>query len=125
MNLPILIYWFPACPQSKACCPGVIKKDAEGSKSGAISNPMKSPNLAGTAKEVGGTRSSSGSSRKRKVRRVSGLTKCSSHSAQGGEGLIGSRIKVWWPLDKVFYEGVVRSYDPEKKKHEVLYDDGK
>ncbi|KAJ6814311.1 sister chromatid cohesion protein PDS5-like protein A [Iris pallida] len=100
------------------------KKDAEGSKSGAISNPMKSPNLAGTAKEVGGTRSSSGSSRKRKVRRVSGLTKCSSHSAQGGEGLIGSRIKVWWPLDKVYYEGIVRSYDPEKKKHEVLYDDG-
>ncbi|KAG6728148.1 hypothetical protein I3842_02G158800 [Carya illinoinensis] len=40
------------------------------------------------------------------------------------EQLVGSRIKVWWPLDKMFYEGIVNSYDPVKKKHQVLYADG-
>lgn len=41
-----------------------------------------------------------------------------------GEELIGKKIKVWWPLDKKFYEGVVDSYDYDKKKHRVLYADG-
>ncbi|KAF2321476.1 hypothetical protein GH714_000032 [Hevea brasiliensis] len=41
-----------------------------------------------------------------------------------GEQLVGSRIKVWWPRDKMFYEGVLDSYDPIKKKHKVLYADG-
>lgn len=41
-----------------------------------------------------------------------------------GEQLVGSRIKVWWPKDKMFYEGVVDSFDCSKKKHKVLYDDG-
>ncbi|KAF9688891.1 hypothetical protein SADUNF_Sadunf01G0035000 [Salix dunnii] len=40
------------------------------------------------------------------------------------EQLVGSKIKVWWPKDKRFYEGVVDSYDPIKKKHRVLYADG-
>ncbi|KAG5227851.1 Chloroplast protein [Salix suchowensis] len=40
------------------------------------------------------------------------------------EQLVGSKIKVWWPKDKRFYEGVVDSYDPIKKKHRVLYGDG-
>ncbi|KAB2604936.1 hypothetical protein D8674_041671 [Pyrus ussuriensis x Pyrus communis] len=41
-----------------------------------------------------------------------------------GERLVDRRIKVWWPQDKKFYEGVVSSYDPAKKKHLVLYTDG-
>ncbi|XP_022953544.1 uncharacterized protein LOC111456055 isoform X1 [Cucurbita moschata] len=40
------------------------------------------------------------------------------------EELVGRRIKVWWPLDRKFYEGVVHSYDPVKKRHKVSYDDG-
>ncbi|XP_049933281.1 sister chromatid cohesion protein PDS5 homolog C isoform X2 [Nymphaea colorata] len=40
------------------------------------------------------------------------------------ESLVGSKIKVWWPLDKMFYEGSVVSYDPSKKKHKVSYADG-
>ncbi|XVF24675.1 hypothetical protein REPUB_Repub13aG0147800 [Reevesia pubescens] len=40
------------------------------------------------------------------------------------EELVGRRIKVWWPLDKTFYEGVVASYDPIKMKHRVFYEDG-
>ncbi|KAI8001944.1 Protein C2-DOMAIN ABA-RELATED 11 [Camellia lanceoleosa] len=48
-------------------------------------------------------------------------------SKEGGSetmDLIDCRIKVWWPMDKKFYEGVVKSYDAQKKKHVVLYDDG-
>ncbi|GAA0170297.1 chromatin/chromatin-binding, or -regulatory protein [Lithospermum erythrorhizon] len=41
-----------------------------------------------------------------------------------GEELVDLRIKVWWPMDKRFYEGVVRSFDPVKMKHKVLYLDG-
>lgn len=41
-----------------------------------------------------------------------------------GEELIGRRIKVWWPIDEMFYEGAIYSYDPLQKKHRVLYTDG-
>nr|XP_027086449.1 uncharacterized protein LOC113708178 [Coffea arabica] len=41
-----------------------------------------------------------------------------------GEKLIGSRIKVWWPIDRQFYEGTIDSFDPLRKKHKVLYVDG-
>ncbi|KAI4326252.1 hypothetical protein MLD38_031583 [Melastoma candidum] len=41
-----------------------------------------------------------------------------------GNELVGQRIKVWWPKDKTFYNGVVHSFDPIKKKHRVLYTDG-
>ncbi|KAK4719293.1 hypothetical protein R3W88_017631 [Solanum pinnatisectum] len=41
-----------------------------------------------------------------------------------GKELVGDRIKVWWPLDEKFYEGVVSSFDPVERKHKVVYDDG-
>ncbi|KAI4330018.1 hypothetical protein MLD38_028332 [Melastoma candidum] len=41
-----------------------------------------------------------------------------------GNELVGQRIKVWWPKDMTFYQGVVHSFDPIKKKHRVLYTDG-
>lgn len=41
-----------------------------------------------------------------------------------GEEIIGTRIRVWWPLDKVFYEGAISAFDPEKKRHQIIYDDG-
>ncbi|XP_056176340.1 sister chromatid cohesion protein PDS5 homolog D-like [Syzygium oleosum] len=40
------------------------------------------------------------------------------------DGLVGRRIKVWWPLDEMFCDGRIQSYDPITKKHKVLYDDG-
>ncbi|XP_038884574.1 titin homolog [Benincasa hispida] len=40
------------------------------------------------------------------------------------ETLVGSKIKVWWPEDRMFYAGVVESFDPKRKKHKVLYTDG-
>ncbi|XP_047962752.1 sister chromatid cohesion protein PDS5 homolog C-like isoform X2 [Salvia hispanica] len=40
-----------------------------------------------------------------------------------GEELISLRIQVWWPMDEMFYPGTVKAFDPETKKHEILYDD--
>ncbi|KFK29787.1 hypothetical protein AALP_AA7G179700 [Arabis alpina] len=40
------------------------------------------------------------------------------------DNLVGSRVRVWWPLDQVYYKGVVDSYDSSKKRHLVIYDDG-
>ncbi|PON57633.1 Coatomer beta subunit [Parasponia andersonii] len=68
---------------------------------------------------------SAGSVKKQKRRSIAGLAKCK--FKEGGkdiEDLIGCRIKVWWPMDKQFYEGTVKSYDTMKKKHVILYDDG-
>ncbi|CAH8274659.1 unnamed protein product [Arabidopsis lyrata] len=41
-----------------------------------------------------------------------------------GESLVGSRVKVWWPMDQAYYKGEVTSYDAAKKRHMVIYDDG-
>ncbi|GAB4836783.1 hypothetical protein Ancab_001695 [Ancistrocladus abbreviatus] len=41
-----------------------------------------------------------------------------------GEELVGSMIKVWWPDDQKFYDGRVESYDPDDKKHKIVYTDG-
>ncbi|XP_071723473.1 uncharacterized protein [Rutidosis leptorrhynchoides] len=38
--------------------------------------------------------------------------------------LVGSKIKVWWPLDKTYYDGIIASYDSKKKRHRVKYADG-
>ncbi|KAG4195253.1 hypothetical protein ERO13_A06G100800v2 [Gossypium hirsutum] len=47
-----------------------------------------------------------------------------SGSTEYGENLVGLKVKVWWPKDHAFYEGVIHSYDAVKKKHKVNYDDG-
>ncbi|KAM0070122.1 putative sister chromatid cohesion protein Pds5 [Helianthus debilis subsp. tardiflorus] len=40
------------------------------------------------------------------------------------ESLVGTKVKVWWPEDKMYYEGVVEEFYPAKKKHKVSYVDG-
>ncbi|KAJ6915276.1 hypothetical protein NC651_017312 [Populus alba x Populus x berolinensis] len=40
------------------------------------------------------------------------------------ENVVGSKVKVWWPKDRQFYEGKIISFDSIKKKHKVLYTDG-
>ncbi|CAN8229748.1 unnamed protein product [Cochlearia groenlandica] len=40
------------------------------------------------------------------------------------KNLVGSKVRVWWPMDQAYYKGVVNSYDSAKKKHLVCYDDG-
>ncbi|KAI4349732.1 hypothetical protein L6164_010292 [Bauhinia variegata] len=40
-----------------------------------------------------------------------------------GEDQVGRRVKVYWPLDKAWYEGCVKSFDKATGKHLVKYDD--
>ncbi|GMI89265.1 hypothetical protein HRI_002595800 [Hibiscus trionum] len=40
------------------------------------------------------------------------------------ENLVGLKVKVWWPMDSTFYDGVIQSFDRIRKKHKVCYDDG-
>uniref|UniRef100_A0A7N0UTD4 Enhancer of polycomb-like protein n=1 Tax=Kalanchoe fedtschenkoi TaxID=63787 RepID=A0A7N0UTD4_KALFE len=37
--------------------------------------------------------------------------------------VLKKRIKVFWPLDKSWYIGLVKDYDPKKKQHHVKYED--
>lgn len=87
----------------------------------------KSPMLVEAVKKnsFSNLKSSTGSTKKRKRRSIAGLAKCSSEKALVDNAeLVGCRVKVWWPMDMQFYEGVVQSYDPQKKKHVILYEDG-
>ncbi|OVA16806.1 DNA mismatch repair protein MutS [Macleaya cordata] len=40
-----------------------------------------------------------------------------------GQEVVGKRIRVYWPLDKSWYEGCVKSFDNLVGKHLVQYDD--
>eukprot|EP01018_Ginkgo_biloba_P036140 Gb_09525 [translate_table: standard] len=62
-----------------------------------------------------------------KKKSISGMEKTPEAAGEGSaedEKFVGRRIKVWWPRDKQFYEGIVDSYDPKQKKHKILYSDG-
>lgn len=52
------------------------------------------------------------------------LRKISENSDANPESKIGRRLKVYWPLDKAWYEGRVTGYNASEEKHVVLYDDG-
>lgn len=58
-----------------------------------------------------------------KRKRTPGTEKAS-ETIEYGQNLVGSQIKVWWPKDQMFYEGVISSFDSAKKKHQVNYTDG-
>ncbi|KAK9093562.1 hypothetical protein Syun_028473 [Stephania yunnanensis] len=40
-----------------------------------------------------------------------------------GEEVVGRRVRVYWPLDESWYEGVVKVFDEFSGKHLVQYDD--
>ncbi|XP_066360504.1 sister chromatid cohesion protein PDS5 homolog C-like [Miscanthus floridulus] len=71
-----------------------------------------------------GQQEDSGASSKRKRLQEAQETPLSKKNKMLDENLIGSRIKVWWPDDKMFYAGVVESFEASSKKHKVSYDDG-
>ncbi|CAN1325330.1 Sister chromatid cohesion protein PDS5 homolog C [Linum perenne] len=61
-----------------------------------------------------------------KRKRVVGKSSEKGAASEGkvyGEDIVGSKVRVWWPQDRKFYEGKVHSYDSIKKKHKVIYDD--
>lgn len=37
---------------------------------------------------------------------------------------VGTRVRVWWPLDQKFYSGKIVEFDEFHKTHKVEYDDG-
>nr|ABC94594.1 AF-4 domain containing protein-like protein [Oryza sativa Indica Group] len=108
------------------------KKGAKKPHAEILSSSPKKSDEAGSSKRTVDSGSLNGSIKRQKPKLVSGLAKvvsivffcsCTTHDT-GSEDLIGKRIKVWWPLDKKFYEGVVESFDSSKRRHTVLYDDG-
>ncbi|XP_006656003.1 sister chromatid cohesion protein PDS5 homolog A [Oryza brachyantha] len=99
------------------------KKGAKKSHAEVLTSSPKKSDEAGSSKRMVELGSLNGSLKKQKPKLVSGLAKCTTQDT-GSADFIGKRIKVWWPLDKKFYEGVVESYDSSKRRHTVLYDDG-
>lgn len=53
----------------------------------------------------------------------SSTEKCSSEKKSYGAEVVDRRIRVYWPLDKSWYEGFVKSFDKISGKHLVQYDD--
>ncbi|KAJ1259018.1 hypothetical protein BS78_10G121300 [Paspalum vaginatum] len=103
-----------------------VSKGSKGAKKSHTdildSGPKKSADAPSTKRTVE-PRSLNGSLKRQKPKPISSLVKCSTQDLSSRD-LVGHRIKVWWPLDKMFYKGIVQSYDSSKKKHTVLYDDG-
>ncbi|KAF6262176.1 hypothetical protein COO60DRAFT_677318 [Scenedesmus sp. NREL 46B-D3] len=54
---------------------------------------------------------------------VEGSGVCLQHRPEGF-GLVGRRVRVWWPLDREWYGGAVQAFDPMLQLHTLLYDDG-
>ncbi|XP_076936354.1 uncharacterized protein LOC143603456 [Bidens hawaiensis] len=102
-----------------------IQKDQTKSLSGVVDGldvPLKSvlkKATKGKEKEKSEGARSAGSKRKRSVTKKK-VTKTIKYDAS----LVDQKVKVWWPDDKMYYEGVVESYDSAEKKHKVLYLDG-
>ncbi|PWA41678.1 phospholipase-like protein [Artemisia annua] len=86
--------------QSLGSCHSQSEKKHEKIKLSSFDPPMPSESV----KEVNGKR-------KRNTEQT--------ESVEHGENLVGKRIKVWWPADKKYYEGVVESYDSSKKRHKL------
>ncbi|KAJ0254574.1 hypothetical protein HA466_0104750 [Hirschfeldia incana] len=57
-------------------------------------------------------------------RKRTAVEEVESNKSELGEELVGERVKVWWPLDKKFYDGVIKSYSSLNKMHQVSYSDG-
>ncbi|XP_072985993.1 sister chromatid cohesion protein PDS5 homolog C-like [Typha latifolia] len=95
------------------------KDDSDGDASEELSlKEMVSPKT--TVKGLGKDKSNSVESGGSKRKRAQGVEQ--SKDLDGS--LVGCKIKVWWPDDKMFYDGVVKSFDPTSKKHKIVYNDG-
>ncbi|XP_019443321.1 PREDICTED: uncharacterized protein LOC109347743 isoform X2 [Lupinus angustifolius] len=96
---------------------GIETKASRDNKRRLSATPKEDVNESSAIKEL-----STKAAKSQARRRTSHAPASETHDL--GDSLVGSRIKVWWPLDKTFYEGVVDSYDPVKGKHKILYSDG-
>ncbi|XP_070033833.1 sister chromatid cohesion protein PDS5 homolog C-like isoform X1 [Nicotiana tomentosiformis] len=95
------------------------KQRSSGKDKGIVPSPESPDN---SAKHESNEEETPRTSAKRK-QHSSGKDKVSK-TVQRGESMVGKKIKVWWPLDEEFYEGVVEKFDSAKKKYRVVYTDG-
>ncbi|XP_008794338.2 uncharacterized protein LOC103710418 [Phoenix dactylifera] len=111
-----------ACKQLKSN----VKQKEKGNADNDVAAELRLKSaLKAESKDEGNQEKSANAKTKRK--RAQGTEEGSGTPAQSTQvdrSLVGSRIKVWWPDDKAFYDGVVESFDPVSKKHKILYDDG-
>ncbi|WOK92136.1 hypothetical protein Cni_G00827 [Canna indica] len=80
-------------------------------------SPTEAPTDQGNSEETAKIKS------KRKVDHIAKEISETSNKELDGS-IIGRNIRVWWPMDKEFYNGVIDSYDHSSKKHKIVYNDG-
>ncbi|XP_052620681.1 sister chromatid cohesion protein PDS5 homolog C isoform X1 [Lactuca sativa] len=98
------------------------KKKDDGKKRKTVAEKEQTKSLSGDdemeeSSPKSATKGTPGNSSKRK--RNTGKDK-----VKYDKSLVGLKVKVWWPEDKTYYEGVIESFDSAKKKHKVSYVDG-
>ncbi|CAI9759701.1 unnamed protein product [Fraxinus pennsylvanica] len=81
----------------------------------SLSSPKKSTNVENNREET---------PRMSTKRKGTPGTDKASGTRESGKNLVGSKVKVWWPKDRMFYEGIIDSFDSVKKMHKILYNDG-
>ncbi|GJS56619.1 armadillo-type fold protein, partial [Tanacetum coccineum] len=103
----------------------VIKKDKAKTLSSDDEMDVSPKSAKKPAKGEGNLKDTSGTSSKQKRTPVKDkATTIESDTIKYDESLVGKKVKVWWPEDKMYYEGVIESFDAAKKKHKVSYVDG-
>ncbi|XP_076948936.1 uncharacterized protein LOC143621383 [Bidens hawaiensis] len=96
--------------------------EKEQAKSGSDDEMDSSPkSVTKSAKGEGNSKDTPVTSAKRKRSTVKDNV---SDAIKYDASLVGTKVKVWWPEDKMYYEGVVEKFYPAKKKHKVSYVDG-
>ncbi|KAL7187250.1 hypothetical protein ACSBR1_037337 [Camellia fascicularis] len=96
----------------------LTKSSTEDDDKEAVSSPKLASKLD---KDEGHLEETTKTNSKRK--RTPGKEK-TSYTIEYDGNLIGKKVKVRWPDDDMFYEGVIDGFDPVKKKHKVSYTDG-
>nr|XP_043630409.1 uncharacterized protein LOC122601734 [Erigeron canadensis] len=72
---------------------------------------------AKSAKGEGSSKEILVKSGKRKLSAVKDKYSQGSNTIKYDKSLVGSKVKVWWTEDKMYYEGFIESFDAAKKKH--------
>ncbi|PON99217.1 Armadillo-type fold containing protein [Trema orientale] len=96
----------------------VTKSSAKDDSKDIISTPKSSGKSTKDGLKFEGTPKSNS-----KRKRTPGKEK-ESGDKDSDESLVGLRVRVWWPKDQMYYDGIIESFDPVKKKHKVVYTDG-
>ncbi|PNY07972.1 DNA mismatch repair protein msh6-like [Trifolium pratense] len=98
--------------------PSLTKTNPKSNNPNPIPNPNPSPTLT--------TPSPLNPQKPHKPRLVIGASPTATPTLKPSSSrshFIGKRIKVYWPLEDAWYEGVVKSFDSVTSKHLIRYDD--